>query len=396
MPIPTPFHPRTSQLCTSMFYKDWAGYYAVCSYETTHEAEYYAFRHACGLLDATPLYKYEVRGRDAAAFLSRVTVKDIRALKPGQVTYLCWCDTDGKVVDDGTVTCVEPGWYRVTAAEPSLTWFARFTRGYQVEIEDVTAVLAALALQGPTSRALLADASDADLDKLKFFRMTRAKIDGRPVFISRTGYTGDLGYEIWTANEHALPVYDALLAHGRHHGLMPAGLNALDVTRIEAGFIMNGVDYHSAHHCLVAARKTSPYELGIGWTVQLEREPFIGQEALRRELSEGSAWQTRGLITDWPAFEALWARYDLPPQVSTQAWRTSIPVYNGAGTQVGYATSGALSPTLKLNLALATLRTEYAGVGDRLFMETTVEHVRHKVPVTVAELPFFNPARKRS
>lgn len=396
MPIPTPFHPRTSELCTSMFYKDWAGYYAVCSYETTHDAEYYAFRNACGLLDATPLYKYDVKGPDAAAFLSWVTVKNIKKLKLGQVTYLCWCDEAGKVIDDGTVTYMAQDHYRLTAAEPSLSWFTRFSRGFDITIEDITTQYGALALQGPTSKGVLADATDLDMDTLGFFRMKRAKLEGVDVVITRTGYTGDLGYEIWVENASALKVYDALLDHGAKYGLLPAGLDALDVTRVEAGFIMNGVDYHSANHCLTDDRKSTPYELGLGGTVQFKGRNFIGKQALQAEAAAGPNWKTMGLITDWPAYTKICEQYGLPPQVCTHAWRTSVPVYNNAGTQVGYATSGAWSPTLKQNLALVTLKADYARPGDVLQMEVTVEHTRHKCPATVAEPPFFNPERKRS
>ena len=396
MPIPTPFHERIAALCTSMFYKDWAGYYSVRSFETCHEREYYAFRHATGMIDVTPLYKYDVSGPDAAAYLSRVMARNIAKLKPGRVTYCCWCDDEGKVIDDGTVTCLEENTYRVTAAEPSWSWFHRFTRGHRVEIEDVSGTVAALSLQGPTSRDLLQEATSGGLGKLRFFRMRRAKIGAADVIITRTGYTGDLGYEVWARNEDALVVWDALMACGKAYGIEPCGLDALDVTRVEAGFVMNGVDYFSAHHCLLDSRKSTPFELGLGGTVDLERDPFVGQEALLAEKRNGSAWSMAGVEMDWSGFEAICDQYGIPPHVPSGAWRGGIPIFNVAGNQIGYATSGAWSPTLKKNLALATIESAYGQPGTKIQMETTVEFNRHKTPATVMPLPFFNPPRKRS
>ncbi len=397
MPIATPFHPRTSALCTSLFYKEWAGYHAVRSFDTSHEREYFAFRNAAGVIDVTPLFKYEVYGPDAAALLSRMTVRDIGKLKVGRATYLCWCDDDGKVVDDGTVSRLDDDYYRLTAAEPTFAWLHRYARPYDVTIEDSTERLGALAIQGPTSRDILAQVSDAPLDTLKFFGVAKAKLDGVDVHISRTGYTGDLGYEVWCERDDALTVWDAIMAAGRDYRLQPAGLDALDVTRVEAGYIMNGVDYYSANHCIIESRKSTPYELGLGWTVNLDREPFIGQAALVAEKARGSKWATVGLRYDWDEYEALFAKVGLPPQVPAGAWRTPIPVYDRhAGHQVGQATSGAWSPMLKANLALATVKAAHAKPGTRLRIEVTAEYRRRLVSATVTPTPFFNPERKRS
>jgi len=394
MPIPTPFHARTSALCTSLAWKEWAGYHAVRSYDTYPEREYFAFRHAAGLLDVTPLYKYDLRGPDAGRLLAYVTVKDVTQMKPGRVTYLCWCDADGKVLDDGTITRWDDAHYRLTSADPSFAWLARHARGFDVEIEDVSEKLGALALQGPSSRAVLVDVAGAEVAGLRFFGAQHAHIAGVPVDVTRTGYTGDLGYEVWTPAEHALAVWDALAEAGRPYGLQPAGLDALDMTRIEAGFILGGVDYTSARRALIEDQKSSPYEIGLGWCVQLEREPFLGQAALRREARAGSRHALVGLDIDWDALRALFDEKGLPPLVLAHAWRASIPVYLGA-VQVGYATSGSWSPTLKKNLALATLEAAHAAPGTELAIEWTVEHRRRTVGATVAERPFFDPERKR-
>jgi len=395
MPVPTPFHPRTSALCTSLRWKEWAGCYAVSSYDTSHDREYFAFRQAAGLLDVTPLYKYELRGRDAAELLARVWAKDLRTLKPGRVTYGCWCNERGKVLDDGTVTCIDEGHYRMTSAEPSLAWLERNAVGFEVEIADCSRTTAALALQGPTARAVLCAACGDDLAGLRFFRHARASIDGAPVEVTRTGYTGDLGYELWCAAEDALAVWDGLMEAGRDHGLQPAGLDALDVTRIEAGFILLGVDYRGARHCLTEAQTSSPYEIGLGWAVQLEREPFIGQAALAREAARGSRWALVGVEIDWRELEQLYDRFGLPLQLPNAAYRTPIPLYHET-QQVGYVTSGAWSPTLKRNLGLATVRAELAAVGRRLSVEQTVEFQRQRVAATVVARPFFDPQRKRA
>ncbi len=394
MPIQSPFHPRTAALCSSMLWKEWAGYYAVRSYDTIIEPEYQAIRHAAGLLDVSPLYKYELRGKGAADFLSWVTVRDLRALKPGRMTYLCWCDDDGKVLDDGTAARLDAEHFRVTAAEPALAWLERHARGFDVRIEDASHRLGALALQGPLARHILARVCDADLAALRWFGITPARLDGADGWISRTGYTGDLGYEIWVPQERALAVWDAVVAAGRDFRLLPVGLDALDVTRIEAGFIMNGVDYFSAHLCLLEARKSTPFEIGLGWTVKLEREPFLGQAALQVQKSRGVPWGLAGLVYDWEEYEALHAEFGLPPRVLPGAWRTPVPVYDERGEQVGYATSGAWSPLLKKNLALATLRTPQAQPGMRLRIEVTVEFQRRRVGAVVTPLPFFAPERK--
>jgi aminomethyltransferase len=396
MPFPTPFHSRTSQVSISQDWKVWAGYYAACTYDTGQDSEYFALRHSAGLIDVSPLYKYEVQGPDAASFLSRVTVKNLHKLKVGRVTYLCWCDDEGKVIDDGTVSRLDEHHFRVTAAEPSLSWFDRMTRGYDVTVEDSSANLGTLSLQGPNAREILRQIVDIDMDALRFFAVRRCKLDSTPIWLSRTGYTGDLGYEIWVLKRNAEAVWDSLISAGRDYALLPAGLDAMDVTRIEAGFIMNGVDYYSANHCLTEERKASPYELGLGWTVQLDREPFVGQAALRREKEQGPKRVMVGLDVDWAEIEAVFDRYGLPPELPGHAWRDGRPVYDQNQTWIGQATSGVWSPTLKKNLALAQIDAAHAGVGSKVQFEITAEYRRHTVTATVTQTPFFNPPRKRS
>jgi aminomethyltransferase len=399
MPIPSPFHERTQALCSSYRWKDWAGYCAVCSYDTTHEREYFAFRESAGLLDVTPLYKYEVHGPDASALLGRMMVRDVTKLKVGRVAYTCWCDDDGKVIDDGTVSRLEESYFRVTAADPTLHWLQAVGRGMDVKIEDSSARLAALALQGPTSRAILRDAIDGgsfDIDKLKFFGVTRAAIKGVPVWISRTGYTGDLGYEVWVERGESLAIWDALMAAGGPHGIEPAALDALDVTRIEAGFVLLGVDYFSSQKVVLESRKSTPLELGFGWMIDFERGNFIGRDAIAAEKARGtSAWHLVGLEVSWEELEALYASFNLPPSLPATARRDALPVYDEDGRQVGQVTSHTWSPLLKKYLGIGSVRPGFEAKGTKLQIEHTVEYERRKVTATVAALPFFDPERKR-
>ncbi len=398
MPIQTPFFPRTSVLCHSMKYKEWAGYYAVCAYDTSHEPEYYAFRNSAGLLDVTPLFKYRVKGPDAAAFLSRIMVRNINKLEVGRVSYCCWCDDKGKVVDDGTVMRRAENEFFVTSADPSFSWFSRFMRGYNVELTEISDEIAGLALQGPTSRDILKQVCDADLDNLKFFATCKTKVDGAEIYISRTGYTGDLGYELWAENKDALKLWDAIMDAGRNYDIRPAGLDALDNTRVEAGLILKDVDYFNSLHALTDDRTSSPYEISLGWTVDLRRAPFNGQAALQKEKEQGSKWAIVGLDIDWPQLEELYYKRGLPPVIGSHAWRSSIPIFTGKDrkTQAGYATSGTWSPLLKKNIALATIEKKYDTIGSELQFEVMVEHKRYTVSTIVSKPQFYNPERKTS
>jgi glycine cleavage system T protein (aminomethyltransferase) len=398
MPVPSPFHERTAPLCTSFRWKDWSGYAAVCSYDATHDREYFAFRESAGLLDVSPLFKYEVHGPDAAALLSRMMVRDVSKLKVGRVGYSCWCDDYGKVIDDGTVTRLDEDYYRVTAADPTLHWLQAVGRGMRVTLEESTHKLAALAVQGPRSREVLRSASDADMDALKFFGATRAKLDGLDVWITRTGYTGDLGYEVWVEKPHANRLWDALMSHGRAHGITPAGLDALDVSRIEAGFILLGVDYFSAPKVVLEARKSTPDEVNLGWLVDLERKQFpnfIGRDAIVAERKRGPAWALVGLEVSWESLEALYESFSLPPSLPATARRDGLPVYDEDGTQVGKVTSHTWSPILKKYIAITSVLAPYGKPGTVLQMEHTVEFERRRVPAKVVKTPFFDPERKR-
>src|SRR6201988_1803295 len=269
MPVGTAFHERTFPLCHSLNYREWSGYYTVSVYEVHHEHEYNAIRNATALIDITPLYKYIVEGRDATKLVNRVITRNINKVKPGQVIYCCWCDEDGKVIDDGTISRLEENVYRWTAADPSLRWFRQNGLNMDVQIEDISEKVAALALQGPTSAKLLKAVAEADITNLKYFRVTRGKIAGVPVDISRTGYTGDLGYEIWAPWTEAVRVWDELMTKGKAFDIPAAGMLALDVSRIEAGLLLIDVDFNGSKKALIPAQRYTPFEMGLSRLVAL-------------------------------------------------------------------------------------------------------------------------------
>jgi aminomethyltransferase len=393
LPIGTAFHERTFPLCTSLNYREWSGYYTVSVYEVHHEHEYNAIRNACALIDISPLYKYLVTGKDATKLVNRIISRDINKVAVGQVIYCCWCDEDGKVIDDGTVTRLEQNVYRWTAADPSLRWFRQNGLNMDVQIEDISEKTAALALQGPTSAKLLKAVSDADITNLKYFRMTRGKIAGVPVDISRTGYTGDLGYEIWVPWSEGVRVWDALMERGKQFDIHAAGMLALDVARVEAGLLLIEVDYSSSKKALIESQKYSPYELSFGKMVHLNKENFIGKRALELDAKNGVKRQLVGLEIDWVEVEEQHDRFGLTPAAPSQASRVSVPVYLGE-RQVGKATTTTFSPLLKKLIALASIDTPYSKPGTQLQMELTIEAQRLKTTATVVPLPFFNPKRK--
>ena len=393
MPIGTAVHERTFALAESLNYREWSGYYAVSAYEAHHEHEYNAIRNASALIDVSPLFKYIVSGRDAAKLVDRVITRDAFKLAVGQVYYTPWCDEWGKVIDDGTVTRVAENTFRWTAADPSLRWFRQNAMGLDVTVEDISEQVAALALQGPTSGRLLAAVADADIRNLKYFRMTRGTIRGVPVEVSRTGYTGDLGYEIWMPWDRAVDVWDALMSGGRPFDIQPAGMLALDVARVEAGLLLIDVDFNSSKKALIKSQKYTPYEMGLGRLVQLDKRPFVGRAPLVDEQRRGPARQIVGLEIGWPAIEKLYDDIGMPPQVAATASRVAVPVYK-SGRQVGRATTTTWSPVLKKMIALATISAPHFAEGTELEFEVTVEAVHHRVPAVVVKTPFFNPPRK--
>lgn len=391
----TPFHERTSKLSLPQNWRRWAGYLVAGSYDLTLDREYWAIRNAAALIDVTPLMKYMIRGRDASRLLNRVITRDMDKLKVGQVYYTGWCDDEGKMIDDGTISRLDETTYRMTSADPSLRWLSMNAVGLDVEITEVTDQVAALSFQGPNSRKILNIIADNPVDGLKYFRLMQNKVDGIPVTISRTGYTGDLGFEIWMDAKDALTIWDALMDAGADYGIAPVGILAMDMARVEAGLFMIEVDYTSTTHAWIEPQKSSPFELGLDWTVALDKQGyFVGRRALEREKREGSAWKLMGLEVEWEGMEQLFKRVGLPPQIPGLAVRASLPVRVG-NVQVGYASTSTWSPLLKTYIALAHLQKPYYQVGTKVRMEITVEHHRQHAPAKVVKLPFYEPEWKK-
>jgi aminomethyltransferase len=394
MPIGTPFHSRTSALCVSHNWRVWSGYLAASSYEALHDHEYHAIRNSAALIDISPLYKYEVSGRDALKFVNRVVTRDAAKCALRQAMYTCLSDEEGKVIQDGTFFRLEENRFRFHLAEPSLRWFRINATGMDVDIQDVSEKIAAVAIQGPTSRDIVRRLWNGEVDKLKFFRFDVASIKTISLVISRTGYTGDLGYELWIPADHAEEMWDQVMEAGKPYGITPAGMLALDMARLEAGFILLDVDYTSAEKALIPSQKYSPFEIGLGWTVSFDKENFVGRSALLEEKRRGSARQLVGLEIDWDAYERLYRAAGLAPALPAAAWRGGVPVYH-ANRQVGQATTGGWSPAIKKYIALASVQSRFSAPGTELLMEMTVEYARKTVRVRVVKTPFFDPPRKR-
>jgi aminomethyltransferase len=391
----TPFHPRTAALCASHAWRRWAGYVVASAYELSHEREYHVIRSAAALFDITPLYKYRIRGPGAARLLDRIATRAVSRAQVGQVLYTPWCDDAGKVLDDGTIARLDGQEFRMTAAEPNLTWLEQNAHRLEVGIEDVSESTAALALQGPASRAILERVADGEVRTLPYFGIAGARLNGAPVEISRTGYTGDLGFELWLRAQDALPVWDALMAAGADYGIAAAGMLALDIARIEAGLMLIDVDYVPARKALIGSQTSTPFELDLAWSVDLRKPHFVGRAALADQAARGAEWQFVGIEVEWASLERLYAAVGLAPQLPHAAWRASVPLY-ASGRQVGYATSGTWSPLLKKYIALAHVGARWASAGTALEMEVTVEHRRRRAAARVVKKPFFNPERKRA
>ena len=400
MSVGTAFHPVTAPLNRKQQWREWSGYYASSSYADAHDIEYNAIREAAALIDVSPLFRYVVGGPDARRLVDRVITRDATKLTPGRVFYTPWCDEHGKVIDDGTVHALDDGSFRWTAADPQLRWLRMNAAGLDVEIEDVTERTAAVAIQGPQSRAVLETATGESFADLGYFRRRAAAIRaGRTkiaVDVSRTGYTGDLGYEIWVDAGQAVALWQALSSAGADHAIRPAGMLALDVVRLEAGLVLLEVDYTSARHAMNPDQNYSPFEIGLGRLVSVDKGDYVGRLALEREgRAGGPPRRLVGVQLDWYGIEGLFSAQGLPPAISPVVDRSPRPVFVG-GRQVGRATSVGWSPILKQAIALASVPPSHETVGSRLDVEWTVEGRRGRVQATVVPLPFLDLQRKRA
>jgi aminomethyltransferase len=392
----TAFHPRTSKLNERLAWADWWGYHAASLFGDSMDIEYNAVREACGAIDVSPLFKYRISGPDAARLIDRVITRDAIKLKLGQVYYTPWCDERGKLVDDGTVSALDDGAYRWTAAEPNYRWIRQNAARLDVRVEDISADVAALALQGPTSRSILEAATGEDWSDLKYFRRRATTIGKVDVDVTRTGYTGDLGYELWVAAGKAVKLWDALFRAGKAFGLRPVGMDALDVLRVEAGLILLDAEFTGVRNAFSEEQEYSPFELGLGRLVDFKKARFVGRRALLAEQAAGGPNRALvGMEFDWAGLEAAHERHGLPVVFVAGTSTSPTPVYAG-GRQVGRATSTTWSPTLKKIISLGVIHRAHATPGSQVDVEWTVEGSHERVAASVVELPFFDPPRKRA
>ena len=397
MSVGTAFFERQRELNTKLSWGEWSGYHAAAVFADFVDIEYNAVREAAAVIDVTPLYKYVVSGPDALRLVDRVVTRDARKMPVGGVIYTPWCDEEGKVIDDGTVTRLDQNHFRVTAADPSYRWFAMNATGLDVQIDDISEATAGLALQGRLSRHVLERATGQDWFDLRYFRRRPTTIQGFDVDVTRTGYTGDMGYELWIPVEGALAVWDRLFEVGADYGIRPAGIQALDICRLEASLILIEAEYTSARHAFAPELKYSPFEIGLGRLVKFDKAAeFTGKRALLAERDAGGPERRLvGLELDWSAIEAMYARHDLAPQISPQVQRAPVPVHKD-GVQVGRATSVGWGPTIKKMVGFGSVDKGLTKIGTRLSVEWTVEGERGKVGASVVPMPFLDLDRKRA
>ena len=393
----SPFHERTKVLNETGLWEHWSGTLAANRYQMSDKFEYFSVRNAAGVFDSSPLYKYRIEGPDAERFLAGVLARDIRTCAPGNAQYTAWCDDRGFVIEDGVILRPGRDEFLLTAAEPNLAYFEDLIGRDRVTIEEVSDDIGVLAVQGPRSRDLLARLVPA-VATIPFFGLTTGTIAGSPVTISRTGYSGDLGYEVWVEAPDALKVWDAMWDSFEGHGVLPFGLAALYMLRIEAGLLLLDVDFESSRFGWTDEDRSTPIELGWSWMLRdlaTDDRAFIGRRAIEREIAEKtSRWRLTGLVVDWADYDRTYDRAGLIPPKDHTPIHEEYFVYDDAGTQVGYATSYMYSPMLQQHVALTRVRPELAMPGTPVRLEIDVNHRYEYVAARTARLPLYNPARK--
>ena len=380
MMLRTPFHSRVAAACELNDWGSWKGYTTPRAYSDV-ELEYFAIRNAAGVFDLSPMNKYRVTGPEAEAYLNRLVTRDVRMLRFGRVGYTVWCNDAGQVMDDGTIFHLGDNDYRICAYARAVDWLHWSALGFDVEIVDESDEVAALAVQGPTSCAALLAMGLAGLEQLKPFGITSFPFEGETLTVSRTGFTGDLGYELWIASHKAEALWDRLFEAGKPHLIKPFGSDALELARIETGFLQAGVDFVPAESAVRSGRSRSPFELGLAWLVDLDKPVFNGRKALLREQVEGSRYR----------FAMLDVEGNKPAHNSF--------ILKG-GNKVGTVTSAAWCPTAKSNIAFAQIEMPHGAVGEGLVAEVYYQRELHwtrvLAPCTVIDAPVFNPPRRRA
>jgi aminomethyltransferase len=377
--IETPFHPRLEAVSRAKSWTGWAGYISPLVLDTV-EFEYFAIRNQATLFDISPMHKYRITGPDALRVMNRLVTRDVARIGDQRVGYVMWCDEDGMLIDDGTLFRFSDSDFRLCCQEPMYGWLLDVAWGFDVTVRDESDDVAALSLQGPTSFSVLSDAGLGAVADMKPFDWREIEPD---LWISRTGFTGDLGYEIWVPRDRALALWDRLWAAGDHWGLRAIGFEALNITRIEAGFIAAGVDFQPVHAVMRLHRGRTPFELGFGKMVHFDKGHFNGRRALLSQQKTGHRYTLAKI--DIGGFK--------PADGSL--------IYHRKKKEVGYVTSGVWSPTTKRNIALAEFKAPY-GISkkDDLWVEIYVNEEgrwdRRLVPLRFEDKPFFNNTRSRA
>jgi aminomethyltransferase len=395
--LTTPFYERTSAANETGLWNHWAGHLVATKYRVDEKVEYFALRNGAAVLDTSPLFKYRITGADAERLLCSVLARDVRACRPGHAQYTMWCDDDGFLIEDGVVFRISGDEFWLTSAEPNLAYLERMARGDRVVVEDITDAFGILAVQGPGSRTIVSELVP-EAAELRFFDLIPAKIGDAPVVVSRTGYTGDLGYEIWVEAEDAVAVWDELFAAGAGRGLLPYGSLVMHLARIEAGLLLIDIDYESSRFAWIDGQRATPIELGYGWMFnRLDRDDraFVGRRAIERELGDGSSrFRLVGLDVDWRSYERAHLDVGLPAAKDHIPVEWAMMVYDNTGGVAGYASSFAYSPLLQRHIAIARVTPTLAAAGTRVQIEVTINNRNHRVDATVRRLPFYDPARK--
>ncbi len=372
----------------------WSEYYAPQSYELNLEIEYHAIRTAAGLIDISPLFKILISGPDSLALLNQIVTRNLLGLKEYRLAYVLWCDPNGFVLGDGTIMRQGPDTYFLTCKEPTYEWITTHGEHMNVRITDKTKTIAGLSLQGPASAKILSRAGIDTISNLKYFGATSTNMSGSEIWLSRSGFTGDLGYEIWSSSDQSLNIWDTLMEAGSAFSIQAAGLKAMDICRIEAGLLCQGIDFHSASLMEACEQKSTPYDLGLGWLVHLDHGPFIGQTALQQ--IKRPRYTQVGLEIDWPQTKRLYESERLSSSLPAEAWPMSLPLYQDTTRQhqVGFAPSGSWSPLLKKYIALASIESSYT--SEIVQIELPVGHSRHCVDAKIVAPRFYDPLHKRA
>ena len=381
----SPFYPRLESLDRLHAWHEWKGYTSADALFDV-DLEYFAIRNSTGVFDLTPMTKYRIKGADSLAFVDRLVTRDMTKIKPGRVAYAVWCNDRGQVIDDGTLFHLREGEYRLCSQERHLAWLAAAAIGMEVDIALETDDIAALAVQGPTSCSVMKNLALDGIENLKPFGLMHFDFDGSELMVSRTGFTGDLGYELWIENSKAEQLWDALFEAGTLHGIRAIGTGALDLARIEAGFLTAGVDFLPADATVRSGRSRSPFELGLDWLVDFKKPNFNGRRALAEEKRRGSTWQLVKLDIEGNK-----------PAHHSYIYRKTR---GGRRQQVGFITSACWSPVCKQNIALGTVRAPHGDPANELLVEIYYQREMHwsrvMAKATVADKPFWDPPRRRA